>query len=660
MSSTSTDDVAIKVAALESALDSGASQNTKQVSLSWNNVQYNIPVGKAAKGEAQPMRTILDGLTGAAPPSKLLAIMGPSGGGKTSLLNVLAGRIPLNAGADLAGSVLVNGSPVSGAVMASFSAYVEQDGTLFALSTVHETLSFAAQLRMPAAMSQEAKNQRVESIIAELGLVEARDTLIGNERIRGVSGGERKRVSVGCCMIHDPQLIFLDEPTSGLDSFQALNVMTTLKDLCQRGRTVVCSIHQPRSSIYAMVDNLVLLSQGQGVYFGQSGKPCSDYFGRLGYPVPADFNPADHFLDVISVDQRTEELEQQTKGRLGALVQSFAAEAVAARKSAALRGGGAGGGRGGVGDAPLAVEERLQPRTFWPTFCLLLKRNWREQTRDMTALFMKYFLGVFFSVVFGLVYFQMGRGQVSIQDRTGILFFMAMNQAFGSSIGTSQVIPLQLKVVNRERAARLYEVLPFYCAAFCVNLPLELVPQLMNGAVVYFMAGLRPGAEAFVTFAGILALENFVGIGLGMVLSASLKSVEMAPQVAPAVVVLFLMFSGFFLNDNSVPVYLSWMKYISFIRYAFIAMSINELRGQKYDCDSPAMATVNATGFTEFSPGPCLDGDQVLERLGFADQTVLENCAYLGVLLVSFNLIAYYVLVKRQPRFLAMRAKKDD
>eukprot|EP00937_MAST-01D_sp_MAST-1D-sp2_P006810 g6810.t1 len=501
----------------------------ERLSLEWDRLTYTIPdpiAKKKASGkgapvpataqekeppvavtETAPTRNILGNVSGRALPGQLTAIMGPSGSGKTSLLNALAGRVPLSPGATLSGTVRVNGASVDNSTLSALSAYVEQDDVLFALSTVFETLLFAAQLRLPSSVPLAEKKKRVERVIAELGLGAARDTLIGNEQTRGVSGGERKRVNVGTCMLHDPRLVFVDEPTSGLDAFQALNVMSTLKALCEKsGRTVVVSIHQPRSSIYAMLDSLLLLAQGRVVYAGGAGAPCSAHFARLGEPVPADFNPADHFLDVSSVDQRSPELQRATQKRVDMLVGAFAdGESAEAVEAGAKQGGAAGalvvaqqagrvdggGGGGGGGATPPRPQPHVHSR--FRAFSLLLERNWKEQTRDKTALVLKYFMGLFFSVIFGLVYFQLPRNQVSIQDRSGILFFMAMNQAFGSVIGCSQVIPVQLKVVNRERAANLYEVFPFYAAAFAVNLPLEVVPQFVNGSIVYFMANMRPG-----------------------------------------------------------------------------------------------------------------------------------------------------------------------
>ena len=168
---------------------------------------------------------------------------------------------------------------------------VKKDDVLFNMQTVHETLTIAARFRLPSDMATENKQERVKAIIDELGLYKARDTRIGDAQVRGVSGGERKRCNIGVEMIQDPSLLFLDEPTSGLDSFQALNVVETLKALCEAGCTIVMSIHQPRSSIFALFDQLILLSEGHVVYDGKAGQDAVNYFSRLGCQCPSYFNP---------------------------------------------------------------------------------------------------------------------------------------------------------------------------------------------------------------------------------------------------------------------------------------------------------------------------------------------------------------------------------
>merc|ERR1719440_675336 len=178
----------------------------------------------------------------------------------------------------------------------------------------------------------------------------------------------------------------------------------------------------------------------------------------------------------------------------------------------------------------------------------------------MASLVFKHSMGIFFACLFGLVYLQMDTSQTSLQNRTGIRFFVSMNQAFGSTIDTATLIPIQLAVVSKERAARMYGVAPFYLATFICSLPLEFVPQMGTAAIIYFLAGLRPGAGHFFVFLGVLTLANQCAIALGMLLSAAIRSVEAAPKIAPAVVVLFLMFSGYFLNEGSIPAWLVWLK----------------------------------------------------------------------------------------------------
>lgn len=600
------------------------------VILQWRGITYTVTT-KTKDGD--DVRVILDGLSGDAAGGHLLALMGPSGSGKTSLLNALAFRVPQGPGAAIIGSVYADGKRLEDpSEMARMSAYVEQEDALFALSTIRETLLFGAQLRLGSGASLAEKNAAVDAVIADLGLVNAADTVIGNEQIRGISGGERKRVAIGMDLLHDPRLIFLDEPTSGLDAFQALNVMSTLKDLAvDKGRTVIASVHQPRSSIFALVDQLVLLGGGRLMYSGDGHGACSKHFASLGEPVPEDFNPADHFLDVISVDYRTPELIETTKARIEKLYAGFEV------KTKPLLAAPSGD------DGEARSRARRAETAFWTPFKLLLARTWREQTRDTATLALKYVMNTFFCLLFGIVYLRMARDQISIQDRTGILFFQAMNQAFGSAIGISKIIPQQLKVVSRERAARMYTPLPYFVSTFLVTLPLELVPGILYGTVIYYMTALREGVRHYLTYLGVMLLENFAGIGLGMCLSASFTSVEMAPQLAPAFVILFLMFSGFFLNEDNVPVYLIWLREISFIRYAFQALCVNEFKDAVFTCDPTTTQT-------------CIDGNEHLDRLKFDRVTIWGNSLILFGMIVGFNLLALGIIYYRQPRYLPIVA----
>ncbi|GFR49799.1 hypothetical protein Agub_g11737, partial [Astrephomene gubernaculifera] len=241
-------------------------------------------------------RQILFNVSGEVSPGEVLALMGPSGGGKTSLLTLLGGRST----ARLEGAITFNGARLSKALKRKLG-YVSQDDLLFPELTVYETLYFAALLRLPRSWSRSSKLGRVELVVAALGLGRCRDTIIGSPMMRGVSGGERKRVSIGHELLINPSMLLLDEPTSGLDSTTALRLMHTLRSLAGGGRTVVTSIHQPSSRLYRQMDKLMLLSEGRCMYYGDA-QSVAGWFSGLGQPCPFGTNIADHILDLANGD----------------------------------------------------------------------------------------------------------------------------------------------------------------------------------------------------------------------------------------------------------------------------------------------------------------------------------------------------------------------
>ena len=186
-----------------------------------------------------------------------------------------------------------------------------QDDKLFEMMTPRELLSFSASLRLPRETTKEEKKKAVDSVIERLGLPACADTRVGGALARGLSGGERKRTSIGYELITNPSLLFLDEPTSGLDSFSALSLLECLKDLAKDGHTIICTIHQPSSEIFDMFDKLILLAKGKCVYAGKSNASI-EHFSNLGYPCPTYSNPSDHFMKILQT--RTEQDQKRVAG----------------------------------------------------------------------------------------------------------------------------------------------------------------------------------------------------------------------------------------------------------------------------------------------------------------------------------------------------------
>ncbi|XP_042485032.1 ABC transporter G family member 1-like, partial [Macadamia integrifolia] len=233
--------------------------NGEGVFLTWEDLWVTVTVGRSG------CKTILQGLTGYAQPGEVLAIMGPSGCGKSTLLDALAGR--QGPSTRLHGNMLVNG--VKQTLAYGTSAYVTQDDLLMTTLTVEEAVYYSAQLQLPNSMSRLEKKERAEMTIKEMGLQDEMHTRIGGRGTKGISSGQKRRVSICIELLTHPKLLFLDEPTSGLDSAASYHVMKRIVNLAQQGgKTVITSIHQPTFEVSELFDNLCLLSCGRTIYFG--------------------------------------------------------------------------------------------------------------------------------------------------------------------------------------------------------------------------------------------------------------------------------------------------------------------------------------------------------------------------------------------------------
>lgn len=258
----------------------------KAASLQFENVSYTL-AGKQ----------ILSGIQGVAHPGEITAIMGASGAGKTTFLDILARK---NKRGHTEGNFYVNGEKVDDNNYRSVVGFVDQEDTMLPTLTVHETILTSALLRLPRDMGRKVKEQRVYEVERQLGIYHIRDQLIGSEETngRGISGGEKRRVGIACELVTSPSILFLDEPTSGLDAYNAFNVVECLVTLAKTyNRTVIFTIHQPRSNIVALFDNLVLLANGKTVYSGPFTS-CQSYFDHIGYSCPPGFNIADYLVDL--------------------------------------------------------------------------------------------------------------------------------------------------------------------------------------------------------------------------------------------------------------------------------------------------------------------------------------------------------------------------
>ncbi|XP_052730809.1 ABC transporter G family member 7 isoform X2 [Vigna angularis] len=458
------------------------------VTIRWRNINCCLS-DKSSKS----VRFLLRNVSGGARPGRLLAIMGPSGSGKTTLLNVLAGQLTASPRLHLSGVLEFNGKPAS--KNAYKFAYVRQEDLFFSQLTVRETLSLATELQLPNISSAEERDEFVNTLLFKLGLVSCADTRVGDAKVRGISGGEKKRLSLACELLASPSVIFSDEPTTGLDAFQAEKVMETLQQLAQDGHTVICSIHQPRGSVYSKFDDIILLTEGSLVYAGPARHEPLTYFSKFGYQCPDHVNPAEFLADLISIDYSSADSVYTSQKRIDGLIESFSQLLSRDIYATSIN-------VNDLSNSRKKITQRVavgkKKGIWWKQFWLLLKRAWMQASRDAPTNKVRARMSIASAIIFGSVFWRMGNSQTSIQDRMGLLQVTAINTAMAALTKTVGVFPKERAIVDRERAKGSYSLGPYLFSKLLAELPIGAAFPLMFGTVLYPMARLHPTLQSLV------------------------------------------------------------------------------------------------------------------------------------------------------------------
>lgn len=533
------------------------------INLKWTDLCFSIPQGH---GKKRHDHLILDRISGSAEPGQMVAIMGPSGSGKTTLLNLLAGRVSTKG--RITGQVLVN-NQYRPADWRRHVGYVQQDDILYRTLTVKETVQFAAKMRLPKGEG-EWREERADQVIHSLGLGQARDTQIGDNLHRGVSGGERKRTSIAVELVADTKLLLLDEPTSGLDAFTAFYIIEMIKEKLakEQKRTVMMTIHQPRANILSMFDKILLLSQGRTVFFGSLSEALA-HFERQGQVCPELENPADFFLDRISVDARTEESRGTSQQRIDSLIAAWEQEH-----------------RESTIESPHTAPSTM---TGWPNlwtteFGYLLQRAFKIQFRDYPTLIGLIVQTIIIALLLSFVFFQMNNDFAGVQNRIGLLFFIPIDITFTMVMPLIAIFALDRAVIKKERYSGTYRTSAFYCAQVVSLLPVRLLLSTVFSFIVYYITGLRTDSFTyFLVFLLLILMVTMTAVSLGVAIAASVPSVEIGQIIGPLLIVVFLIFGGNLANANAVTWILRWIQYTSLIFYTYQGLVQNEFSGLTLD-----------------------------------------------------------------------------
>ncbi|XP_047308946.1 ABC transporter G family member 12-like [Impatiens glandulifera] len=600
-------------------------------------VQLFPNYGGGRRGHVDHHKTVLlHGLHGYAEPSRIMAIMGPSGSGKSTLLDSLAGRLSNNV--FMTGNIHLNGKKTR--LDYGVVAYVTQEDVLLGTLTVKETITYSASLRLPSTLTKQEMKDIVDGTIEEMGLQECTEHVIGNWHLRGISGGEKKRLSIALETLTRPRILFLDEPTTGLDSASAFFVVQVLKNIALDGRTVICSIHQPCSEVFALFDDLYLLSSGQTVYFGEAEKAIK-FFGEAGFPCPSRRNASDHFLRCINSDfdkvmttLKGSEIYKETKGESDPFVEMEVMEIKKELIEKYIHSVYAMRARARVKQISSMKGQNIEANNngrkveWWKQLWTLTKRSFVNMSRDLGYYWLRLATYILVSICVGSLYFHVGYSYSSIMARGVCGGFMSGFMIFMSIGGFPNFIE-EMKVFYKERLNGYYGVGVFILSNFLSSLPFLIAIAMVTGTTTYYMVDFRPGFSYY-AFYCILLFGCISSIeGCMMVVASLVPNFMMGVLTGAGIIGIMMLSSGFYRSVIDLPK-IFWRYPISYVNFQSWAMEgayKNVMLGIEFDPLVPG--------------NPRLKGEDVLKKVYKMD---LGHSKWWDLAAVMISMVCYRIL----------------
>ncbi|CAH0560101.1 unnamed protein product [Brassicogethes aeneus] len=584
---------------------------TKQIDIEFDGLSFAVKKGKETK-------QIVKGVSGKFKSGELTAIMGPSGAGKTSLLNILTGF--QKSGTE--GTIKCTGGlkTKKGALQYKKECcYILQDDQLAPLFTVGEIMNIAANLKL-GNITEKGKQFLIDEILKTLGL-----SMCYQTRCNRLSGGQKKRLSIALELIDNPPIMFLDEPTTGLDSLSSSQCVQMLKKLAREGRTIICTIHQPSASIYELFDHVYVMAQGQCIYQGASDNTVP-YLSSVGFNCPQYHNPADYLLEVAN-------------GEYGIVTDMLAQAAVEKnwRKVAKLEEEE----RNNSIDLDIYPADSHSTKQYTPPsefkkFFILLRRTFLQIYRDWTISHLKLVLHLLVGIFLGIFFQNAGQDGSKTINNLGFLLVSTVYLCYTSLMPAVLKFPSELAILKKERFNNWYSLKTYYAAFLVSDIPMQIIFSLGYTLTSYFLSGQPYEISRFLRVQGILALVNLASSSLGILLGTLVNPIN-GTFLGAILSCLMLSVAGFLVIFTHMSSVMYLLTYISYQSFAMEGM-VQAL----YSFDRAPLTCPDDVEYCHYR-----FPKQILTEFGMEKDNYWVDVAYLLGNFVVLRLIAFCTLKKK-------------
>ncbi|CAJ1961665.1 unnamed protein product [Cylindrotheca closterium] len=612
--------------------------------LLWQNINMTL---KGKDGVED--RHLLKDVWGGVPQKQTTAIMGPSGAGKTSLLNILAGRAKSRGALSVESDIRLNNyqvDPTDISVRKNI-AFVAQDDSLMVTQTPREAIYFSAKLRLPKSTKEEEILNLVDSMLEELGLSHCADTIVGGPLLKGISGGERKRTSVGVELVTKPSMVFLDEPTSGLDSYSAVQLCNVLRKVANAGASVLFTIHQPASEIFNAFDNIILMNKGRVMYQG-SVDVVPEFFKERGQKIPKNYNPADwimHVAQAVDLDQLDADgfFPKDTRV-LGEPLRSGIDKkknfGLSMTRRTISSGHGDDSSKTISFDAAVVEQGILSNNGSFERVSVMTQtrmmfvREFKNLKRDKGALVGRLGFTTAIATLIGVVFWKVGElprdVPMNLNSQFGALTMVLMAGMMGTAQPALLTFPQERPVFLREYSTNHYSVVSYFLSRLTIEVLVTALQCFLLVLVSFLMVGLQSNFMFFFINTYALAM---VSTALAVMLGCSVEDPKLATQMMPLVFIPQLLLAGFFISPTLIPAWLRWLRWAFSLTYVMRLGVLEEFS----DCQG------------EKASMAC---DGLINSIEADSDESWWYWLTLAVLFVVFRLLALFILRRKATKFL--------